>query len=73
VLATEHEEAECARCGSNLCYVVKEEETGWKVFYECRPSSGCGKEWFVGRISLSQVEKQSEVYELASEMWDEVI
>lgn len=58
----------CRQCGEALWYGVKEEPTGWKVFYVCRNSAECGREWFVGRIPREGPDHLDEVFAEAQQM-----
>ncbi|WP_226012312.1 hypothetical protein [Halomicrobium salinisoli] len=68
MLFVEHESATCPLCGSPVWYALKEEVSGWKVFYQCRGPSGCGSEWQRGRVALSDVDSRDEAYEQAASM-----
>ena len=50
---TKHESATCPDCGTPLVYGLKEEPSGWKVYYEC--NNRCGFERMTGRVKLSKV------------------
>jgi hypothetical protein len=65
MLLRKHPTAVCDLCNEPLWYGVKEEPTGWKVYYHCNSEDGCGKEWSVGRIARSDVENLDEVYSRA--------
>lgn len=65
---SEHDHAVCPACGEPLWYGVKEESSGWKVFYVCESASGCGREFATGRIRLSTVDHRDEVYARAETM-----
>ena len=69
MLLSEHDTASCDRCGSKMWYGLKEEPTGWKVFYVCDLPTGCGSEWGIGRISRIDVESVDEAYRRAESMW----
>jgi len=69
MLLSEHHKASCDRCGSPVWYGLKEEPTGWKVFYVCDPQTGCGSEWRVGWIGRSDVDSMDEAYRRAESMW----
>jgi hypothetical protein len=71
MLTLEHESATCPHCGRPLWYSLKGESSGWKVFYNCPPDSGCGREWMVGRVALGGVSTRDEAFEQAASMWDE--
>jgi len=64
----EHGSRRCRWCGEPLWYGVKEEPSGWKVFYCCRSSDGCGRERMAGRIPRSSVDHLDQVYERAESM-----
>ncbi len=61
----QHPEATCRLCNEGLWYGVKEEPTGWKVFYACK--DGCHREWMVGLVSRGEIEHVDEVFERAKE------
>jgi len=63
-----HESTTCRWCGKPLWYGLKEEASGWKVFYSCDPADGCGWERMTGRIPLSSVDHHDDVYERAESM-----
>lgn len=60
-----HESAECPTCGSLLWYGLKEEATGWTVYYEC---SECTFEKRVGRVAMADVESRDDAVKWAEEM-----
>lgn len=72
MLLSEHDTASCDRCGSTVWYGLKEEPTGWKVFYVCNPRTGCGSEWNVGWVKRGNVESIDEAYQRAESMWTEL-
>lgn len=72
MLLSEHDIASCGRCGSTVWYGLKEEPTGWKVFYVCDPRAGCGSEWQMGRIRRGNVESMDEAHRRAESMWTEL-
>jgi hypothetical protein len=51
---------------------VKEEPSGWKVFYACFDPEGCGREWYAGRISRDHIDHHDEVFAEAEEMASEI-
>lgn len=64
----EHDERRCRWCGERLWYGLKEEPSGWKVYYCCQSSDGCGRERMVGRIARSSVDHIDAVYRKAESM-----
>jgi len=72
MLLSEHDKVSCRRCGSTMWYGLKEEPTGWKVFYVCDPQTGCGSEWRIGRISRTNIESLDEAHRRAESMWTEL-
>jgi hypothetical protein len=63
-----HHNEVCWWCGTHLWYGVKQEPTGWKVFYECNGPNGCGREWCTGRIDRSGIHSTDEVFARAADM-----
>jgi hypothetical protein len=64
----EHDERQCRWCGERLWYGLKEEPTGWKVYYFCRSPDGCSRERMIGRIPRSSVDHIDAVYRKAESM-----
>lgn len=60
-----HDSATCPYCRQGLWFGVKEEGTGWSVYYEC---SDCSFERMVGRIPLQDVNERNEVRVQAKKM-----
>lgn len=65
---TEHDSRQCEWCGEPLWYGLKEEPSGWKVYYSCLSEGGCGWERMVGRVSRTAVDHLDEVYREAAAM-----
>ena len=61
-----HDTATCPDCGEPLVFGLKEEASGWKVFYEC--DDRCGFEQMTGWVKLSDIEHRDEVDARAHEM-----
>ena len=66
---TRHDSATCPDCGVALMYCVKDEGSGWKVYYEC--SDRCGWERMAGRVKLVDIEHRDEVDDRACEMGEQ--
>lgn len=47
---------------------VKQEPTAWKVFYRCRPGSGCCDETIAGRIPVGDADSLDDIYVRAESM-----
>ena len=60
-----HDFANCPYCNQRLWFGVKEEGTGWSVYYEC---GECSFERMVGRISLADVDERCNVRTRAKRM-----
>lgn len=61
-----HDTASCPHCGSVLWFGVKEEGSGWSVYYEC---DECWFEEMVGYVSRSELGDSDDVREHAKEIW----
>jgi hypothetical protein len=60
-----HHDRACRWCDTRLWYGVKEESTGWKVFYVCHTADGCGREWYAGRIERKSIKNYDDVFDEA--------
>jgi len=49
-----------------LVFGLKEEASGWKVYYQC--NERCGFEQMAGWVKLSEIDHRDEVNERAREM-----
>jgi predicted RNA-binding Zn-ribbon protein involved in translation (DUF1610 family) len=66
---TEHQSVTCPDCGEPLMYGMKEETTGWKVYYDCKEQ--CGWERSLGVIDMSEVADRDEMEARAEEMGEQ--
>lgn len=64
--AIEHDTATCPDCNAILAYGMKEEATGWKVYYQCNDQ--CGFEQMAGWVKRSEIEHRDDVDKRAREM-----
>ena len=69
MIFTKQDTATCPYCGSALVFGLKEEASGWKVYYQC--NDRCGFEQMAGWVKLSEIDHRDEVNERAREMGDQ--
>jgi hypothetical protein len=68
MIFTEHREATCPDCFAPLCYGLKQEPNGWKVYYEC--GEQCGFERMVCWVRMTDVAHRDETEEQVHGMGD---